>query len=140
MLLRAALPVAMETPEVGREYRFERAFSAEAVREFAALSGDDQSRHVETDDAGRLLVHGLLTASLATKIGGDVAMLARELSFEFVEPVYAGETVACTWRTEAVEERAERYDVRASVECENERGDLVMRGTVVGVVEKDDLA
>ena len=43
----------MEEPAVGDEYRFERSFSEQAVRAFASLSGDTQSRHVEADELPR---------------------------------------------------------------------------------------
>lgn len=37
---------------------------------------------------------------------------------------------------ETVEEREDRYDVVASVTCENENGETVMTGTVEGLVRK----
>ena len=121
----------------GETHTFERTFAAEDVREFADVSGDDQSRHTEPDEEGRLLVHGLLTATLPTKIGGDLDVLARTMEFEFVAPVYTGQSVVCTWTTESVEERADRYDLTVDVVCENGDGDVVLTGTIAGLVWKD---
>ena len=120
----------------GQTRTFERTFTPEDVRRFADLSGDEQARHLEPDDEGRLLVHGLLTATMPTKLGGDLEVLGRSMSFDFLQPVYTGETVTCEMEIEAVEEREDRYDISASVTCENEDGEAVMTGTVEGLVQK----
>jgi acyl dehydratase len=127
----------MTAPAEGTTRTFERAFTPEEVRQFADLSGDEQSRHLDPDDEGRLLVHGLLTATMPTKIGGDMRVLGRSMNFEFREPVYTGETVTCELTVEEVAERADRYDLSAAVTCENEEGETVMTGTVDGLVWKD---
>jgi acyl dehydratase len=125
-------------PKEGETHAFERTFSAEDVRRFADVSGDDQPRHSEPDEEGRLLVHGLLTATLPTKIGGDLGVLARTMEFEFVEPVYTGQRVACTWTTESVDEREDHYDLSVDVVCEKVDGDVVLTGTITGLVWKDE--
>ena len=40
-------------------------------------------------------MHGLLTATLPTKIGGDINFIAREMIFKFHRPVFSGDTVRC---------------------------------------------
>jgi hypothetical protein len=35
------------------------------------------------DEHGRLMAHGLLTATLPTKIAGDMNFIARQMTFEF---------------------------------------------------------
>lgn len=52
---------------------------AEDVRQFTAFSGDDQTRHVEEDAEGWLMVQGLLTATLPTEIGGKLEVMAHHL-------------------------------------------------------------
>jgi acyl dehydratase len=126
----------MTRPREGDVHTFERTFTPEDVRRFADLSGDEQPRHLEPDDEGRLLVHGLLTATLPTKLGGDLEVLGRSMSFDFLQPVFTSETVTCEMEIEAVEDREDRYDLVASVTCENEDGDAVMTGTVEGLVWK----
>ncbi|NEU57014.1 MaoC/PaaZ C-terminal domain-containing protein [Halorussus sp. MSC15.2] len=126
----------MTVPTEGDTRTFERTFTPEEVRQFAELSGDRQPRHLESDEDGRLLVHGLLTATMPTKIGGELEVLGRSMTFEFLRPVYTGDTVTCEMTVETVEEREDRYDLTASVTCENEDGESVMTGTVEGLVRK----
>lgn len=74
----------MNLPQEGEVRTFQRTFTPEDVRRFADLSGDEQPRHLEPDDEGRLLVHGLLTATMPTKLGGDLEVLGRSMSFDFL--------------------------------------------------------
>ncbi|MFC6768750.1 MaoC/PaaZ C-terminal domain-containing protein [Natrinema soli] len=124
-------------PEEGDEYTVERTFDHEDVREFGDISGDRQPIHTEPDEAGRLTVQGLLTATLPTKIGGDLNYIARGMEFEFVEPVYTGERIRCTVRLESVTERDGYYDVGSAAVCENEDGEDVMRAEIDGLIPKD---
>ena len=67
-----------ELMKVGDVRVWERTFSEEDVRFFARFSGDEGEHHLEPDEQGRLMVHGLLTATLPTKIGGDMNFIARK--------------------------------------------------------------
>ncbi|SDJ21066.1 Acyl dehydratase [Halovenus aranensis] len=123
-------------PREGERHTYERTFATEEVEQFAALSGDAQPRHTEPDEDGRLLVQGLLTATLPTKIGGDLAMLAHTMDIEFTRPVYTGQTIACTWTNERVEEREGRYVITADIVCTREET-TVLRATIEGHVGKE---
>lgn len=127
----------MEPPEEGRTHAFERTFTPADVRRFADVSGDDQARHTEPDGEGRLMVHGLLTATLPTRTGGAFEVLAREMTFEFRRPVYTGEPITCRSTFETVEEREDRYDLEIDAVCENGEGDVVLSATIDGLVWKD---
>jgi acyl dehydratase len=123
-------------PQEGDTHVVERSFSPETVRQFADLSGDDQPRHTEPDADGRLLVHGLLTATLPTEVGGELGVLGRTFEFEFHRPVYTGQTVRCACVIEAVEETDDdRYHLTVGVTCTRD-GDVVMTGSVTGIVEE----
>ncbi|MFC6961654.1 MaoC/PaaZ C-terminal domain-containing protein [Halocatena marina] len=122
-------------PEEGDVYTYERTFTEETVRQFGELSGDQQAIHTEPDEQNRLVVQGLLTATLPTKIGGDLGCLARAMEFDFHSPVYTGETVTCEWTNEHVDEREDRYDLKASIVCHT-TNELVMSATVDGLVWK----
>jgi acyl dehydratase len=124
-------------PTEGETYTFERTFTTDEVRRFADLSGDTQPRHTEPDSEGRLLVHGLLTATLPTKIGGDLEMLAHTMDLEFRRPVHTGERIRCEWTHERVEERADDYAVTAGVVCTNETGETVLTASIDGLLRKD---
>lgn len=122
-------------PEVGDTYTNTGEFSVEEVRQFARISGDEQPRHTELDEDGRLLVHGLLTATLITKIGGDLEMLGNQFDLSFHRPVYTGDTITCQWTNETVDDRGEdRYYVVGAVECWNQRDEVVLEATVRGYV------
>lgn len=125
----------MPIPEEGSVHTVERTFTTADVREFASVSGDTQPRHTDPGEDGRLVVHGLLTATLLTRVGGDLEMLAHEMDLTFQRPVYTGESVTCEWRTESVEERSTGYWVTASVRCWNGDEEAVLRATVSGLVQ-----
>jgi acyl dehydratase len=127
----------MTQPTEGETHTFERAFTTEEVRQFAELSRDTQLRHTEPDEDGRLLVHGLLTATLPTKIGGDLEVLATSMTFEFRRPVYTGERITCTWTYEDVLEREDRYELVVDVVCENDADEAVLTATIEGIVWKE---
>lgn len=124
-------------PTEGDRYTHERTFSPEDVRRFGELSGDRQPIHTEPDGEGRLVVQGLLTATLPTKIGGDLEFIARRMEFEFRRPVYTGQRIACELTVESVEEREERYEATASTVCRRAGEEIVLRGRVEGVIRKE---
>jgi acyl dehydratase len=124
-------------PEVGYVYTHERTFTKEEVRQFGEISGDQQAIHTDPDEDDRLVVQGLLTATLPTKIGGDLNYIASEMKYEFLKPVYTGNTITCDVATESVEERDDRYDVAFSVVCYNEDEDDVLRGDINGLFWKN---
>lgn len=123
-----------ERPRTGDVYTTERTFTEADVRQFAEISGDDQPRHVEPDDEGRLMVQGLLTATLPTEIGGDLEVLASRLDFRFERPVYTGESITCEWRCSEVSEGTDRLGVVGDVVCTNEEDEVVMTSTAEGYV------
>ena len=127
----------MTRPVEGETHAFERTFTTDDVERFADLSRDRQAIHTEPDENGRLLVHGLLTATLPTKIGGDLEVLARRMDLEFVRPVYTGQRITCTWTFSDVAERDDRYEIGVDVVCENEEGEPVLTGDIEGLIWKE---
>jgi 3-hydroxybutyryl-CoA dehydratase len=71
----------MREISLGDAFVHERAFDDSDVRAFTSLTGDAGAHHLTPGAFGRLLVHGILTASIPTKIGGDLDLLAREMHF-----------------------------------------------------------
>ena len=122
--------------QVGDITSWERTFTEEDIRLFGEVSGDEGVHHVTPDAQGRLMAQGLLTATLPTKIGGDLNFIARELNFQFHRPVYAGDTVRCEVKITELEQ-AEGY-MRMSVEwvCRNQHGKEVLAGQGRGVIRK----
>lgn len=124
-------------PKEGDVHTYERTFTNEDVRQFGDVSGDQQGIHTEPDDEGRLVVQGLLTATLPTKIGGDLNYIARTMEFDFRKPVYTGNTITCEWTNETVEERNDRYSITSSVLCSNEDKETVMEAHIDGLIWKE---
>jgi acyl dehydratase len=82
------------------------------------------------------MVHGLLTATLPTKIGGDINFIAREMTFHFHRPVYSGDTVRCAVTILELTLKAEYRQLRSSWVCRNQHGKEVMSGEAVGIVRE----
>ena len=120
--------------KVGDVVSWERTFTDEDVRRFAEHSGDGGEHHLRPDASGRLMVHGLLTATLPTKIGGDINFIARELTFRFRRPVYSGDTVRCEVTIEELAAAGGHTRLKSSWVCRNQHGEEVMTGEASGVV------
>lgn len=118
----------------GRTFTHSRTFTPADVERFVALSGDENPHHRDPDEDGRLVVHGLLTGTLPTKIGGDLEYVARELNYTFHRPVRTGETVSCEMTVTDVETRSDGRRVRMAYRCRNEADEIVMSGDCDGVI------
>lgn len=127
----------MNPPVEGETQTFERTFTVDDVQQFAELSGDAQPRHTEPADNGQVMVQGLLTATMPTKMGGDNEVLAHTMEFEFHQPVYTGEPITCTSTYDRVVERDDRYEFTSEVVCENADGETVLGATIEGLIWKD---
>lgn len=120
--------------KVGDILSWERTFTEEDVRSFARFSGDQGVHHLEPDAQGRLMVHGLLTATLPTKIGGDLNLIARDLKFTFLRPVFAGDTIQCVVTLIDFVPGPELNQVASSFVCTNQHGKQVLTGEASGVI------
>jgi 3-hydroxybutyryl-CoA dehydratase len=122
--------------KVGDIVSWQRTFTEDDVRLFNTISGDEGVHHVTPDEQGRLMVHGLLTATLPTKVGGDMNFIAREMRFQFYRPVFAGDTVSCEVTIVALEPLDKYTNVRSEFVCRNQNGKEVMSGYALGIVRK----
>ncbi|MGE7977462.1 enoyl-CoA hydratase [Psychrobacillus sp. NPDC093200] len=119
---------------VGEIIRFERTFTLEDVELFTKVSGDEGIHHMKPDEQGRVVVQGLMTATLPTKVGGDNNVLARNMNFEFLKTVYTGDTIICEVTIEKFEKQENRTSIAASFICYNQNDILVLRGNFSGVI------
>lgn len=119
--------------QVGDVTVWERTFTVEDVRLFGQLSGDQGIHHVEPDEQGRLMVQGLLTATLPTKLGRDMNYIARELVFEFLRPVFTGDTIRCESTITHLEKADGHTKMAAEWVCRNQQGKEVMTGHTHGI-------
>ncbi|MDQ1708210.1 MAG: 3-hydroxybutyryl-CoA dehydratase [Pyrinomonadaceae bacterium] len=122
--------------QVGDVISWQRTFTEADIRLFAKLSGDEGEHHQVADEQGRLMAHGLLTATLPTKIGGDLNFIARELTFEFLRPVFAGDTIVCEVELVELEPAEQFMHVVSKWVCRNQLGKEVMTGQARGVIRR----
>ena len=121
--------------KVGDIIRFERTFTKEDVEMFTKVSMDEGDHHMNPDELGRLVVQGLLTATLPTKVGGDYNVLARTMNFEFLRPVFTGDTISCEVTIERLERKdSNRISILATFLGTNQIEKQVLSGNFAGVI------
>ncbi|MGG0187445.1 FAS1-like dehydratase domain-containing protein [Bacillus rhizoplanae] len=120
--------------KTGDVFTWERTFTEEDVLQFGRFSGDQGRHHIEHDEKGRLMVQGLLTASIVTKIGGDVNYIAREMVSEFIRPVFTGDTIICEITLTKVEQMEGFKKVEIKSVYRNQNGKEVILGSSHGII------
>ncbi len=118
----------------GDTFSLRRTFTEQDVRTFTGISGDDGEHHVQPDAKGRLMLQGLLTATLATQFGGSIDYLASEMTFRFHRPAFAGDTITCDGVCDVARDEPERRYYEFSFSMKNQLGKEVLSGSVRGVV------
>jgi 3-hydroxybutyryl-CoA dehydratase len=120
--------------QIGDQISWQRTFTEEDIRAFTYLSGDAGAHHLVPDAQGRLMAHGLLTATVPTKIGGDMNFIAREMTFQFHRPVFSGDTIGCEVTVAALEQVEQLTNIATTFICRNQYGKEVMTGVARGVI------
>lgn len=121
--------------QIGDVFTWERTFSEKETLAFAELTGDKGRHHMIRDEKGRLMVHGLLTASIGTKIGGDLNYIARNMTFEYHRPVFTGDTITCELRiTNVIQKEGYKFVEITSV-YRNQDGKEVVTGSSSGIIK-----
>ncbi len=80
------------------------------------------------------MAHGLLTATIPTKIGGDMNFIAREMTFQFHRPVFSGDTITCDVTVSSLEAAEQLINIATTFVCRNQHGKEVMTGIARGVI------
>ena len=120
--------------KTGDTLSWKRTFTEEDIRLFTRVSGDGGEHHNVPDQQGRLMAHGLLTATLPTKIGGDMNLLAYEMTFRFHRPVFAGDTIECIVTLIEATPKEGYTDIDSEWRCTNQHGKDVMTGRGKGII------
>ncbi|SDM50827.1 Acyl dehydratase [Fictibacillus solisalsi] len=121
--------------KAGDIIRFERTFTVRDVELFTEVSCDQGIHHITPDEQGRVVIQGLLTATLPIKIGGEHNVLARTMNFEFLRPVFTGDTISCEVKIEEYKRKENnKTSIAASFLCENQNGKEVLKGIFSGVI------
>ncbi|GAC1378393.1 MAG: MaoC family dehydratase [Ktedonobacteraceae bacterium] len=94
------LKTAFDSMQVGQTFTFRRTFTDGDVALFCGVTGDYNPYHIDKTFVegtwfGRLIIPGLLTASMITHIGGMIGFLATAMEFQFTSSVYIGDTITC---------------------------------------------
>lgn len=118
----------------GDVFVLERTFTKKDVELFTEISNDRGGHHLQADAKGRVMLQGLLTASLATQFGGSIDYLAQEMTFRFHRPVYAGDTIRCDGLCDVARDEPGRRYYEFSFSMKNQVGKEVLSGNVKGVV------
>ena len=125
---------AILSMKIGDNISWQRTFTEADIRAFTELSGDAGEHHLQPDAQGRLMAHGLLTATLPTKIGGEMNFIAREMTFQFQRPVFSGDTIACEVTVSSLERSEQLLKIETTFVCRNQNGKEVMTGIARGVI------
>ncbi|HEV2860394.1 MAG TPA: MaoC family dehydratase [Pyrinomonadaceae bacterium] len=113
------------------------------IRKFADLIGDDNSVHLDDEYAaktrfGRRIAHGMIGASLVSAVlgtrlpGPGTIYLSQTL--KFTAPVYPGDEVTARATVKNVKEG--KPVVTLETVCKNQRGETVLTGEAVVLVEQ----
>jgi 3-hydroxybutyryl-CoA dehydratase len=126
---------AFDALYVGQTFTFRRTFTDGDVALFCGVTGDYNPYHQDESFAreswyGRLTIPGLLTGSMLTHIGGMLGFLATEMSFEYLAPVFVGDTIVCT--VTIAEKDEEKRRIEATTTFVNQDGVEVLRTSFGG--------
>jgi acyl dehydratase len=120
----------------GDSFSVSRRFTEQDTMIFADVSRDYNPVHFDDRFAdaknfrGRIC-HGLLVASLATEIGGQIGWLASGMTFRFKKPVYFGDTIDCSL---TITEIDDRNRAKAEAVFKNQQNEVVIEAHLTGIV------
>jgi 3-hydroxybutyryl-CoA dehydratase len=140
---KAQVKAAFESVELEKPFTYRRTFTDTDLALFCGISGDFNPYHMDETFArqswfGRRTLPGLLTASMATHLGGMIGFLATEMTFEYLAPVYPGDTITCVMRFTEKDETKRLLTALATYT--NQDGVEVLRARVLGFPSQIRLA
>ncbi len=130
---------------VGQKASYTKEISMETIRAFAELSGDNNPLHHDEEYArgtpfGRVVAHGMLTASLISTVLGSIlpgpGTIYLEQYLKFTRPVYPGDRVTAEVEVMEVAEKGSRALVTLRTTCVNQRDEVVIDGWAKVMVPK----
>lgn len=128
--------------KVGDTASITRQITDKDICAFAELSGDHNPVHLDeafaqTTRFGRRIAHGMLGASLISAVLGTelpgTGSIYLSQTLQFLGPVYIGDVL--TARVTVTKVREDKSIVTLETVCENQRGETIIRGEAVVLVE-----
>ncbi len=129
----------IEGLNLGETFITSRTFTEEDILSFGDISRDYNPVHYDkrfanTKNYHRCICHGLLVASLVTEIGGQIGWLATSMSFKFLKPIYAGDTIKCIFKITKIEQNNK---AEAEVICKNQEGINALECLITGMIPNE---
>jgi len=106
---------------------------ADISRDYNPVHFDE--RFAEVKKFSGHICHGLLVACLLTEIGGQIGWLASGMYFDFLKPVYFGDTIKCDFK---ITESDDRGRARGEAEFKNQDEIIVLKGVLTGIVPGEE--
>jgi 3-hydroxybutyryl-CoA dehydratase len=128
--------------EIGQRATFTKTITEADINAFAGITGDFNPLHVNVEFAarsrfGERIAHGMLTAGLISTVlgmrlpGPGGIFISQTLNF--LKPVRIGDTVTAS--AEVVGYRADKRILTLKTACQNQRGETVIEGESVLLVD-----
>ena len=121
--------------KLGQSARLLRTLTLEDIQAFAAVSGDTNPAHLDSEYASESLFHGviahgmwsgaLISALLGTQFPGP-GTIYQDQALHFVKPVRVGDTLTVTVTVTAL--NPENKSLELDCQVVNQRGELVLSG------------
>ena len=118
--------------------------SDEIVRGFSELTGDRNPVHLDEEFAprtrfGRRIAHGMIAASQISAAIGNIlpgpGTIYLNQTLQFLAPVFIGDIV--TTRVTVISIKEGKPMAAFETTCENQRGDVVLKGEAVVLFPQD---
>lgn len=132
--------------EVGDRATFRRTITEADIALFAGATGDTNPYHFDEEYAKRgrfgrriahgMLVTGLISTVLGTRLPGPGTIYISQ-SLKFRKPVFIGDTITAVAEVTAI--REDKPIVTLRTDCHNQRGEVVVEGEALVLVEQVEL-
>jgi len=133
--------------QVGQTCEFSRKFTARDTELMAELIGDHNPFHYPCEFASKSrfhapIIHGWLVGGMICHFGGDLypgpGCIAEKIEISFLKPVYFDETIRAVCTILEVDEN--RHRIKFGMECFNEKGEKVVKGSAIGLPTQIDVS
>ena len=134
----------MDLPKIGKKVTFEKVFTSKNVIDFAKTTEDNNLIHIDENYAknamfGRRIVHGMLVASMFSKIFGTIypgeGCIYYGQTLEFRKPVFLDDKIVAT--VTLIDYNEEKNIGVFKTEAFNKEEKLVINGEAKIVFPKD---